>query len=178
VCILKHQLFHVKFGTEEQYFGSDQYQRESKMVATFHQQQQQQQSQPSSDSKFSNAMIERIKELMEPFALEQASNLNYLCLVRYLSYLPVSDVENIFRYSIDKSFDSGCSVGLSSLPKLLASYVSAASHKKGFLFEDFEANVREGLREGTSDASGKQQEILSFFDLLLQSMKYLIKTRS
>ncbi len=183
----------VSNGFEDLNVESEQYQTETKIVAVLQSLQSSTSASPLSSShpsssctRFSIAMIDRIKELMEPFALERASNLNFLCLVRYLSYLPVSLVENIVVHSIDESFrgsncGSSMTTGLSHLPKILASYVSVASRnyrKRGgfqFQYEAFEMNVRQKLRQ--NHEIGRQQEVLSFFHLIFQTMKYLIKEK-
>lgn len=147
---------------------SFQYQVESKMVTVL---QSSCEKNGGTTAKFGTEMSKKIRELVEPETLDQATSLNHLCLVRYLSYLPIVTVEEIFLSTIVKSFESRCDLVLSVLPKIFASYVSILSHQRELQLDLFEKNLCDQLR-------GRNQEEKDLFDLLFRTTRYLLKNHS
>ena len=73
---------------------------------------------------FINAMKRRIQIMLEPPYVDKLTNLNTLCLARFISYLEVAVVELLFSQVMVKNFHYGCGSGFSSIPKILAACFS------------------------------------------------------
>jgi hypothetical protein len=84
--------------------------------------------------KISSAIRNRIQEILHPDSVDDLSDLNILCLSRFLSLMNADEVASIIRRCLILCSSDRCvSVGFTTIPKLLASYISIVHHNLGKL---------------------------------------------
>lgn len=82
--------------------------------------------------KLSSAIRNRIEEILHPDSVDDLSDLNILCLSRFLSLMNADEVASIIRRCLILCSSDRCvSVGFTTVPKLLASYISIVHHNLG-----------------------------------------------
>lgn len=81
-------------------------------------------SENAQNDKVVSAVKKRIQQMLEPPTVDKLSNLNILCLARFLSYLEVPVTELLFAHAMIKNLSGLHRTGFTSLPKLLAAYLS------------------------------------------------------
>ena len=126
-----------------------------------------------------DAIHSRLKEIFESLLLE-VSNINMLCLGRFLSHLNIDMVMDLFAQSIKRLLSSSlsnyCDVdGMNALAKLFATFVSIVHHQdRGksclSLLDSFESDLKDKL--GNEQNSNQSK----FLDLLFTTIKYLLLT--
>lgn len=118
---------------------SQEYSMESQIIALLT-------SETSHNKKIAIAMKRRVQVMLEPPTVDKLSNLNILCLARFISYLDGSVVELLSAHAMSKNFQRGCGSGFSSIPKLLAAYFSIVLKRNtGFSLPSFVSNTKQLL---------------------------------
>lgn len=120
----------------------------------------------------------KIQRLLEPTTIDKLSNLNLLCLARFFSYLDMSVAWLLFGHSICACIQGGHGSGLSSLPKLLATYTTIMSRRDDtdFSFSMLQNEVqRLVFRQGHEhEEIGKNARAIRFLKIVFESTQYLL----
>ncbi len=145
---------------------SPEYVMESQMVALFT-------SENAHNQVFARAVKGRVKAMLEHPIIDKLSNLNMLCLARFISYMDGTVVELLFTHAIIKNSDYGCGSGYSSIPKLMAAYFSIVMRRNaGFSLTSFQSKMKDHLmRPNHSETESKRiMELASAIFCLAQNL--------
>mmetsp|Transcript_8854 Transcript_8854/g.13395 ORF Transcript_8854/g.13395 Transcript_8854/m.13395 type:complete len:452 (-) Transcript_8854:292-1647(-) len=121
---------------------------------------------------FTAEVKKRIQRMLEPALIDKLSNLNLLCLARFFSHLDASVAHLLFVHSISACVEGGHGVGLSSLPKLLCSYMSIISRRDtDFSCSKLQHEVQRLLQD--YDLATKKERATRFLKILFESAEFI-----
>jgi hypothetical protein len=125
--------------------------------------------------KISSAIRNRIQELLHSDSVDELTDLNILCLSRFLALMNVEEVVSIIRKClISCSTDRCTSVGFTTVPKILASYIMIVhhNHEKPSFRYNFQSLVETNLASEVDTISFKRSN--AFLKNVFQSCNYIL----
>jgi len=124
--------------------------------------------------RFTNAVKSRIRQMLEPPMVDELSNLNILCLVRFFSYLDENIVNMLFTHGLNMCFQCGCGSGFSSFPKLIAAYASIISRRnQSFSSMSFQKDVN-SLISALDHKDEEAKQMVKFTSAIFDLSTYLM----
>ena len=118
---------------------------------------------------------------MSPPCIDELTNLNIVCIARFLSYLDSQIAILIFAKSIMECYQVGRGiVGLANLPKLLATFASILSNRESgmFSYPNLESELKLCIAKETKSKEQVESEgCTKFVDIIFQSTQMIICSR-
>ena len=130
---------------------------------------------------FIQAVKKKFLQLTSPPCIDELSNLNIVCIARFLSYLDSQIAILIFAKSIIECYHVGRGiVGLANLPKLLVTFSSILSNRESgiFSYPNFENELKLCISKETKCKEQIDSEgCTKFVDIIFQSTQMILCNR-